>query len=165
MASFFGGTWGLGCLSVSEVQHWETLTLSGFLHINYFWQCFYNTKDDRTLGKLTRQKRKNVAKGCSRLMMWRGIICLTSRKNWSKKTMYSEAISARTPWFVIWVRQLLLAQQVKPLQLITAHWTAVVCPASQTPVAHPLRLAHCLKMSPRNTLEHSWAATATQRTE
>lgn len=35
--------------------------------------------------------------------------------------MYSEVVSARTLWFVIWVRQVLLAQQVKPLQLITTH--------------------------------------------
>lgn len=43
------------------------------------------------------------------------------KTNRRKKTMYSVAITAGALWFVIRVRQLLLAQQVKPLQLIIAH--------------------------------------------
>lgn len=119
-------------------MHRETLTA---------W-CFWEAEASVTVFG---QKRRNVAERCSRLMMWREIFNL---KSW-KTTAHSEAVSARTLWFVIWVRQLLLAQQVKPLQLITAHSTTVVCPVSQTPVARPLRKAHCLKMSPQNTVHLS----------
>ena len=73
----------------------------------------------------------------------------------SRKTWWIQRPSLPDPWglslslsFVI--RQLLLAQQVKRLLLITAHRTAVVCPGSQTPVAQP-----CLKWSPINTLKSS----------
>lgn len=63
--------------------------------------------------------------------------------------------------FVIWVGRGLLTQQIRPLRLIiVARWTRVVCPAIQTHVAHSLRLLHCSKMSPENTLEQSVSVSA-----
>lgn len=131
--------------------HWHWLVKVKLKYISWILFFFFFFWESMRLCKLTRQKKKNVVKGCLRLTMWREIFNFTSRKHW-KKTMYSEAISARVPWFVIWVRQLLLAQQVKPL-LIIAHWTAVVCPVSQSPVAHPFKVGPLFK---NVTSKYTW---------
>lgn len=64
-----GSFYGKRCLSVREVQQWETLTTPGFLHIDYVWEgrasvtVFFLVK--KTLGK------KRMAMGYLRLMTWR----------------------------------------------------------------------------------------------